>query len=158
MEKVAICPGSFDPITIGHYDIINRALQTFDKVIVAIGHNSQKKYLFSLEERIEFINNLFDDEPKVECKSYQGLTVNFCKELNIKFIVRGLRSSADFEYEKSIALLNQAIGEVETVFFLSRPEYSHISSSLVREILANNGDANAFLPKKLRGKVLVQGS
>jgi len=155
MERVAICPGSFDPITIGHYDIIKRALQTFDKVIVAIGHNSQKKYLFSLDERTNFINGLFNDEPKVECKTYQGLTVNFCKQLDIKFIVRGLRSSADFEYEKSIALLNQAIGEVETVFFLSRPEYSHISSSLVREILANNGDANAFLPEKLRGKVVV---
>jgi len=149
-NRIAVCPGSFDPITIGHIDIINRALPIFDKIIVALGYNQQKKYLFDEEKRIEFINNIFKNEPKISCSSYRGLTVNFCKTVNAKYLIRGLRSSADFEYEKGIALLNQSISEVETVFLISRPQYSHISSSIVREIIINGGDARQFLPKEVQ--------
>jgi len=149
-NRIAVCPGSFDPITIGHIDIINRALPIFDKIIVALGYNQQKKYLFDKEKRIEFINNIFKNEPKISCSSYRGLTVNFCKTVNAKYLIRGLRSSADFEYEKGIALLNQSISEVETVFLISRPQYSHISSSIVREIIINGGDARQFLPNEVQ--------
>jgi len=149
-NRIAVCPGSFDPITIGHIDIINRALPIFDKIIVALGYNQQKKYLFDEVKRIEFINNIFKNEPKISCSSYKGLTVNFCKTVNAKYLIRGLRSSADFEYEKGIALLNQSISEVETVFLISRPQYSHISSSIVREIIINGGDARQFLPKEVQ--------
>jgi len=149
-NRIAVCPGSFDPITIGHIDIINRALPIFDKIIVALGYNQQKKYLFDKEKRIEFINNIFKNEPKISCSSYKGLTVNFCKTVNAKYLIRGLRSSADFEYEKGIALLNQSISEVETVFLISRPQYSHISSSIVREIIINGGDARQFLPNEVQ--------
>jgi len=150
MERIAVCPGSFDPITIGHVDIINRAIPLFDKIIVALGFNQQKKYLFKEAERIQFVNDIFKDEDKVSCDVYKGLTVNFCKAVNAKFLIRGLRSSADFEYEKGIALLNQSISEVDTVFLISRPEYSHISSSIVREIIVNGGDARQFLPDEVK--------
>jgi len=149
-DKIAVCPGSFDPITIGHIDIIKRALPVFDKIIVALGFNQQKKYLFDEAKRTEFINKIFENEPKISCASYKGLTVNFCKTVNAKYLIRGLRSSADFEYEKGIALLNQSISEIETIFLISRPQYSHISSSIVREIIINGGNARQFLPDEVQ--------
>jgi len=149
-DRIAVCPGSFDPITIGHVDIIKRALPIFEKIIVALGYNQQKKYLFDEAKRIEFINEIFKNEPKISCTTYKGLTVNFCNSVNAKFLIRGLRSSADFEYEKGIALLNQSISEIETVFLISRPQYSHISSSIVREIIMNGGDARQFLPDEVQ--------
>lgn len=150
MKRIAVCPGSFDPITVGHVDVINRSIDLFDEVIVAIGYNREKKYLFPLEQRIEFINKIFDGEPKVRTDSYQGLTVNYCKEVGAKYMIRGLRSSADFEYEKGIALLNQSISDIDTIFVIARPEYSHISSSIVREIIVNGGDADQFLPDAIK--------
>lgn len=148
-KRIAVCPGSFDPITIGHVDIIKRAIPLFDQIIVALGFNQQKKYLFKEEQRIQFINDIFIKEDKVTCDVYKGLTVNFCKSVNAQFLIRGLRSSADFEYEKGIALLNQSLSEIETIFLISRPQYSHISSSIVREIIVNEGDARQFLPDEV---------
>lgn len=148
-KRIAVCPGSFDPITIGHVDIIKRAIPLFDQIVVALGFNQQKKYLFDEAKRIQFINDIFKKEDKVSCDVYKGLTVNFCKSVNAQFIIRGLRSSADFEYEKGIALLNQSISEIETIFLISRPEYSHISSSIVREIIINGGNARQFLPEEV---------
>lgn len=149
MKRIAVCPGSFDPITIGHVDIIKRAIPLFDQIIVALGFNQQKKYLFEEAKRIQFINDIFKNEDKVTCSVYKGLTVNFCQTVDAQFLIRGLRSSADFEYEKGIALLNQSISEIETIFFISRPEYSHISSSIVREIIVNGGNARQFLPDEV---------
>jgi len=152
--RIAVFPGSFDPITIGHYDIVKRALPLFDKIIVAIGQNSNKKYLFSLEKRLELLTELFQDEPKVERNAYSGLTADYCRTENAKYLLRGLRSSADFEYEKTIAQLNKDLHpDLETVFFVSAPQYTHISSTIVREIIINNGDATQFLPEKLRNLI-----
>ncbi len=146
--KKAIFPGSFDPFHNGHLDILTRALPLFDEIVLAIGENSSKKYLFSLEQRLEMLNKQFADEPKVIVKSYSGLTARFCETEGIKYILRGLRSGNDFDYEKSIAQLNNAISpELDTVFFISPPHLSHVSSSIVREIMINNGDARQFLPE-----------
>lgn len=148
--KIAVFPGSFDPITSGHEDLIRRASLMFDKLIVAIGVNSQKKYLFDLEQRLSWLEEVFADDDKIEVSNYTGLTVRFCKQVNSKFIVRGLRNSSDFEYEKQISQLNNILGEgIETVFLVSQPKFSHISSSIVREILKNNGDASSLLPKQI---------
>lgn len=149
--RIAVFPGSFDPITLGHEDLIRRAALLFEEVIVAVGENSQKSYLYSLEERIRWLNEVFVDNDKITVDSYQGLTVNFCKERNSKFIVRGLRNSSDFEYEKQISQLNNIIGDgIETIFLISSPGYSHISSSIVREIIKNKGDASALIPKQIK--------
>ncbi len=148
--KIAVFPGSFDPITSGHEDLIRRAARMFDKLIVAIGVNSQKKYLFDLEQRIKWLEAVFADDDSIEVAHYEGLTVRFCKEVGSSFIVRGLRNSSDFEYEKQISQLNNILGEgIETMFLVSQPSLSHISSSIVREILKNNGDASALLPKQV---------
>ncbi|MGB1248086.1 MAG: pantetheine-phosphate adenylyltransferase [Chitinophagales bacterium] len=150
MSKIAIFPGSFDPITIGHVDILKRALPLFDKIIVAIGVNSQKKYLYTLEQRLEAIEKVFEDEPKVETGHYEGLTINYCKEKNAKYILRGIRSAADFEYEKTIAHLNNAMDtDLETILILSKPELSSISSTIVREIIKGNGDVSKFIPSEV---------
>lgn len=151
--KIAVFPGSFDPITSGHEDLIRRASLMFDKLIVAIGVNSQKKYLFDLEQRLAWLEEVFADDDKIEIADYNGLTVRFCKKVNANFIVRGLRNSSDFEYEKQISQLNNILGEgIETVFLVSQPKYSHISSSIVREILKNDGDASSLLPKQVKIK------
>jgi len=132
LMKIAVFPGSFDPITAGHEDLIKRAASLFDHIIVAIGENSQKKYLFPLDQRLNWLEEVFEDFDNISVDSYVGLTVRFCKEKDANFIVRGLRNSNDFEYEKQISQLNNIIGEgVETAFLVSRPEYSHISSSIV---------------------------
>lgn len=150
--KRALFPGSFDPLTLGHYDIINRGVTLFDEVIVAIGINSSKKYMFTLEERKNFIEEAFKDEPKVKVATYKGLTVDFCKELGVKFILRGLRNPADFEFEKAIAHTNRDLAPIETVFLLTAADTSYISSSIVREVILNNGDYTKLVPKSVRVK------
>ena len=144
--KKAIFPGSFDPITLGHLDIVNRGVTLFDEVIIAIGENSSKEYMFSLEERKQFIENTFKNNPKVNVMSYQGLTTEFCKEIGVDFILRGLRNPADFEFEKAIAHTNLELSKVETVFLLTSTQTSFISSSIVREIIRFKGDYKKLVP------------
>ena len=144
--KSAVFPGSFDPITIGHVDLVNRAIDLFDKIIIAIGANSSKQFLFSAEQRRAMISEIFKDEPKVEVAIYEGLTVDFCLRKEAWYILRGLRSAADFEYENTIARLNHSLNDkVETVFMSSQPQYVHISSTIVREIHLNKGDVSKFV-------------
>jgi pantetheine-phosphate adenylyltransferase len=147
--KKAVFPGSFDPITLGHYDIIHRALPLFDEIIIAVGINADKKYMFSLEERIKFIQQTFKNELKIKVTTYEGLTVEYCKSVNVDFILRGLRNPADFEFEKAIAIANRKLTGIETVFLLTSAEASFISSSIVRDIFINNGDASIFVPKSV---------
>ncbi|PWH81762.1 pantetheine-phosphate adenylyltransferase [Algibacter marinivivus] len=150
--KRALFPGSFDPLTLGHYDIIKRGVPVFDEIIVAIGVNADKKYMFSLEERIKFIEDAFAHEPKVKVVSYTGLTVDFCKELGIEFILRGLRNPADFEFEKAIAHTNRDLAPIETVFLLTSASTSYIASSIVRDVIRNNGDYTKLVPDNVRVK------
>ena len=146
--KIAVFPGSFDPITNGHIDIVRRFAPLFDKIIVAVGINSAKKGLFSLEQRLEWLEEVFANDPNIDVGSFEGLTVNFCKKENAQYLVRGLRNASDFDYEKTISQLNNIIGDnVETVFFISKPEYSHISSTIVREIIKGKGDISTFVPE-----------
>lgn len=145
--KVAIFPGSFDPITVGHVDLIERSLPLFDKVILAIGQNSQKKYHFSLKQRQAWLKKIAKNYDKVSLATYKGLTVNFAKTVNAGFLIRGLRNASDFDYEKTISQLNNIVGEgLETVFFIAHPEMSHISSTIVREIIKGKGDVAKFVP------------
>ena len=146
----AIFPGSFDPITLGHADIIKRATNIFDEIIVAIGINNEKKHLFSDDVRIKFIEDTFIKEPKVKVKKYNGLTISFCKKNNIDKILRGIRNPSDFEFEKAIAHTNYKLSGVETVFLITNPEFSYISSSIVREIIENNGNYKKLVPKTVR--------
>ncbi len=150
--KRALFPGSFDPITLGHYDIIKRGVKLFDEVIVAIGINSDKKYMFSLEERKQFIEDAFKDEPKVKVLTYEGLTVDFCKEISVKYILRGLRNPADFEFEKAIAHTNRKLSNIETVFLLTSVKTSFISSSIVREVIRYNGNYGILVPDSVKVK------
>jgi len=147
MDRIAIFPGSFDPITKGHENIILRASQLFDKIIVAVGNNSDKNSFFTLEQRVEFIKQTFVTKSGIEVDTYDGLTVEYCKKMNARFILRGLRSSLDFEYEKSISQLNRNLdSNIDTVFLITAPEFAAISSTIVREILANKGDVTPFIP------------
>jgi pantetheine-phosphate adenylyltransferase len=150
--KRAIFPGSFDPLTLGHEDIIKRSVKLFDEVIVAIGINADKKYMFSLDERKTFIEDCFKDEPKVKVVTYKGLTVDFCKKNNVEFILRGLRNPADFEFEKAIAHTNRDLAPIETVFLLTAASTSYISSSIVRDVIRNNGDYTLLVPNSVRIK------
>ena len=145
--KKAVFPGSFDPITIGHLDIVERAIKVFDEIIIAVGDNTNKKYMFPKEKRVEFVKQTFYNYDNVKIESYDGLTVDFCKKNNIEFMIRGLRNPADFEFEKSIALTNREMTDIETIFFLTSPENSFISSSIVRDLIRNNGDYKLFIPK-----------
>ncbi|MEZ5038306.1 MAG: pantetheine-phosphate adenylyltransferase [Saprospiraceae bacterium] len=150
MSKVAVFPGSFDPITVGHLALVKRALPLFDKVIVAIGENSQKRYLFNLEQRISWLKLVFADEPKVEVDFFENLTAHYCQKIGARYLLRGLRNASDFDYEKTISQLNHIVGNgIETIFLISEPEHSHISSTIVREIIKWGGDASPFLPKEL---------
>lgn len=148
--RKAVFPGSFDPITNGHEDIIRRAIPLFDEIIVAIGVNADKKYMFTLDERKHFIEETFKDEPKIKVETYQGLTIDFCKEKNAQFILRGLRNPADFEFEKAIAHTNRVLSKIETVFLLTAASTSYISSSIVRDVLRNGGDYTVLVPKAVR--------
>jgi pantetheine-phosphate adenylyltransferase len=148
MERVAVFPGSFDPITRGHESVIRRAMTLFDRIIIAIGENSGKKSYFSLEERVDWLRQLFGAEPRIGIEVYQGLTVDFCRKHNIQFILRGLRTSADFEFERGIGQMNRMmVPEIETVFLLCSPEYTSLSSSIVRDIIRNGGDVRQFVPE-----------
>ncbi len=150
--KKAIFPGSFDPITLGHFDIIKRGTEIFDEVIVAIGINADKKYMFPLEERKNFIEKAFADYSNISVVTYKGLTIDLCKKLNAEFILRGLRNPADFEFEKAIAHTNRKMTAIETVFLLTDPETSYISSSIVRDVLRNGGDYSLLVPDSVRIK------
>ena len=143
----AVFPGSFDPLTLGHKDIIDRGLPLFDEIIIAIGTNSSKKYMFELEQRKEFIIKTYQDEPKIKVDTYQGLTIDYCNKIDSDFILRGLRNPADFEFEKAIAHTNRRMSKIETVFLLTSADTSFISSSIVRDILKNKGDVSLFVPK-----------
>jgi pantetheine-phosphate adenylyltransferase len=147
--KRAIFPGSFDPITLGHVDIINRALPLFDEIVIAIGVNADKKYMFSLEERIQFIKKNYENEPKISVKTYSGLTIQFCKEINVDFILRGLRNPADFEFEKAIAQTNRKLSGIETVFLLTSAATAFISSSIVRDVYRHGGDISEMVPESV---------
>ena len=145
----AVFPGSFDPITLGHYDIIKRGISLFDEVIVAIGINASKNYMFSLEEREQFIKEAFKDEPKIKVVTYEGLTIELCKRLDSDFILRGLRNPADFEFEKAIAHTNRTLSKIETVFSLTAASTSFISSSIVRDVIRNGGDYKQLVPESV---------
>ena len=148
MKKIALFPGSFDPITKGHVDIIKKSLLIFDQVVIGIGTNSSKKPLFTIEQRMAWINEVFKDETRLDIQIYSGLTIEFCKQIHANFIVRGLRSGLDFEYEQSIAFANKEMEtSIETVFLLSSPSTSNISSTIVRDIIINKGDYSKFVPQ-----------
>jgi len=154
MKKIAVFPGSFDPITRGHESIIRRALPVFDEIIVALGENPEKKTYFPLANRLKWLELVFSDEPKVRIVKYSGLTVDFCMRMNAGYILRGLRTSADFEFERTIGLMNKAISPaIETVFFLSAPEYDALSSSVVRDILRNGDDVRKFVPEQISSEM-----
>lgn len=145
--KIAVFPGSFDPITLGHYDIVTRALPLFEKIIVAVGTNAAKNYMFPLEQRVEWIKETFKDEPKIVADTYSGLTVKYCKEKGVNFILRGLRNPADFEFEKAVAQTNRKLEkDLETVFLLTSSGLSSISSSIVRDVIRHEGDYSQFVP------------
>ena len=144
--KRAVFPGSFDPITLGHVDIINRALPLFDEIIIAIGINAAKKYMWSQEERVALIEKAFSGNNKIKVKTYTGLTADFCKAEGAGFILRGLRNTTDFNYEQTIAQANAKVNGVDSVFIICSPEYSHISSSIVRDIARNDGDYSSLVP------------
>jgi pantetheine-phosphate adenylyltransferase len=149
MKRKAVFPGSFDPITLGHYDIIKRGVSLFDEVIVAIGINADKKYMFTLEDRKKFIEDAFKDEPKVSVITYEGLTIDLCRKMEARFILRGLRNPADFEFEKAIAHTNRKLSKIETVFLLTASNTSYISSSIVRDVIRNNGDYTVLVPESV---------
>jgi len=150
MKNKAVFPGSFDPLTLGHTDIIDRSIPLFDEIVIAIGTNSSKQYMFSLEERKKFIEKTYAHQPKVIVDTYEGLTIDYCKKVNSRFILRGLRNPADFEFEKAIAQTNRKLSEIETVFLLTSADTSYISSSIVRDILVNNGDVSLLVPKAVK--------
>lgn len=148
--KTAIFPGSFDPFTIGHESIVRRAIPMFDKIIVMIGFNANKKSFFPLAKRLKWINQVFQHDEKVEVRVHEGLTVDFCKEVGASYILRGLRTSADFEYERAIAQVNKKMHpEIETVFLLTLPEHTPVNATIIRDIVFHGGDASMFLPKGL---------
>jgi pantetheine-phosphate adenylyltransferase len=150
MSKIAIFPGSFDPITNGHVDIVKRALPLFDQMIIAIGINTQKKSLFTLQQRMAWIKAVFKDEPKIVVDTYEGLTVHYCIKKNASYIIRGIRSAGDFDYEKTIAHLNLTMAPgLETLLILSKPELSAVSSTIVREIIIGHGDTSKFIPAEI---------
>ncbi len=149
--QTVVFPGSFDPITIGHEDLVRRAIPLFDRIVVAIGVNTKKQYLFSLEQRLAWLREVFADEPTVQVTHYEGLTANFCRSIGARFLLRGLRHGTDFDYEKTISQLNATlVEELDTVFLISRPCYSHISSSVVRELIRAGADVSAFVPSAVQ--------
>lgn len=148
MQRICLFPGTFDPVTLGHVDIIDRAIPLFDKIIVGIGTNTTKAPMFTAEQRLSWIKEIYKQETRVEGAIYEGLTVNFCKKVNAKFILRGIRYVSDFEYEKTIADANRTLdNSIETIFLTGEPKYTSVASTIVRDILRNNGDASHFLPE-----------
>jgi pantetheine-phosphate adenylyltransferase len=150
LQRICLFPGTFDPLTLGHVDIINRSLNLFDKIVVGIGINASKQPMFTPEQRLEWVKEIFKDEPKVEGAVYDGLTVNFCRQINAHFILRGIRYVSDFEYEKTIADANRTLDRnIETVFLTGEPKYTSVASTIVRDIIRNGGDATLFLPPEV---------
>lgn len=150
MERIAIFPGSFDPFTIGHESIVQRAIPLFDKIVIMIGYNANKTSFYSIEKRLKWINQVFQDVDKIEVKTYDGLTVDFCKEVNAKYILRGIRTSSDFEYERAIAQVNKKMHpEIESVFLLTLPEHTPVMATIVRDIVSHGGNISMFIPKAL---------
>jgi pantetheine-phosphate adenylyltransferase len=149
-SPIAVFPGTFDPITIGHVSIVQRALPLFGKVIVGMGVNTSKKTMFDVEQRLGWIRDAFAGDARVEAMAFEGLTVDLCKTVGARFILRGLRNSTDHGYERSIALMNRQLAGVETIFLPSAPEHAHISSTIVRELIANKADVSALVPMDLR--------
>ena len=145
--KIAVFPGSFDPITTGHVDLVRRALPLFDEVVVAIGVNTQKASLYSLDTRLRWLRETFEAEPRIRVDHFERLTAHYCTRIGARYLLRGLRNASDFDYEKTISQLNHIVGDgIETVFLIAQPEFSHISSTIVREIIRGGGDARTFLP------------
>ena len=156
--KRAIFPGTFDPFTLGHFDILKRSKQLFDEIIVGIGKNSEKKTMFSLKERVEFIEKVVKDDDKIKVMSYDGLTIDFCEKVDAKFIVRGVRNNGDFEFEKAIARTNRFLSRIETIFILTSAKTSFISSSIVRDLINNDGDYSKLVPESIYDFVLKNHS
>ena len=151
MNKTAVFPGSFDPFTVGHEALVKRALSLFDRVIIAVGENSEKKTLFSIEQRLKMISKVFDGESRLAVTRFSGLTVDFCRKNKADYIIRGLRTSADFEYERAMGQINRKMApEIETVFFLTSTEHTPINSTIVRDIIVNGGDASMFVPSSIK--------
>src|SRR3982751_4025207 len=156
MSRICLFPGTFDPVTLGHIDIINRAMPLFDRVVIGIGRNVNKTPMFSEEQRLQWLKDIYKDEPKVEAIFYEGLTVNCCKKVGANFILRGIRYVNDFEYEKAIADMNRSIdvNRIETIFLTCLPEYTSVASTLVRDVLKNGGDVSQFLPEEVNESIL----
>ena len=153
MDKIALFPGSFDPFTVGHESLVRRALPMFDKIVIGVGVNTDKRYFFSEEDRVQWIKDLFKDESKIEVCTYQGLTVDYCAKIGAQYILRGLRTSADFEFERAVGQTNKSLHpDIETVFLLTAPEHTFISSSIVRDLFINGGDTSKFVPKGMKLK------
>jgi pantetheine-phosphate adenylyltransferase len=151
MPRIALFPGSFDPVTIGHVDIVKRSVSLFDKIIIGVGTNSTKQTMFSLEQRLIWLKNTFADTPNVEVNAYDGLTVDCCRKYNAQYILRGLRTSTDFQFEKAIAQMNQLLeSKIETIFILSSPQYAPVSSTIVRDIIRHGGNVKQFLPEAVK--------
>ncbi len=146
-KRIAVFPGSFDPFTVGHEALVKRTLSLFDQIIIAVGMNANKKYMFTTEKRTEWIKKVFANEAKIRVTSFTGLTVDFCKKNKADFIIRGVRTSTDFEFEKAIAQMNRSISPIETIFIMPLPEHSAINSTIIRDIIRNGGDVSAFVPK-----------
>jgi pantetheine-phosphate adenylyltransferase len=153
--RICLFPGTFDPLTLGHVDIINRSLNLFDKIVVGVGMNASKAPMFSGEQRLQWISEIYKNEPKVEGALYEGLTVNFCRKIGARFILRGIRYVSDFEYEKTIADANRTLdNNIETIFLTGEPKYTSVASTIVRDIIRNGGDASQFLPEVVAKSLL----
>ncbi len=151
MTRICLFPGTFDPITKGHVDVIERAVGLFDKLIIGVGINSSKQPMFSLQQRTGWIQDIFRNDPRIEVASYEGLTVDYCRQINARYILRGIRYISDFEYEKAIADMNRMISpDIETIFLTCSPLYSTISSTLVRDLIRNKANSSMFLPEEVR--------
>jgi pantetheine-phosphate adenylyltransferase len=156
MQRTCLFPGTFDPVTLGHIDIINRAIPLFDKLVIGIGRNTNKVPMFSEDQRLKWLMDIYKDEPKIKAIAYDGLTVNCCKKVGANFILRGIRYVNDFEYEKAIADMNRSIDvrRIETIFLTCLPEYTSVASTLVRDVLKNGGDVSQFLPEEVNESIL----
>ncbi len=151
MQRICLFPGTFDPITLGHVDVIERAVKLFDKLVIGVGINSSKQPMFTVEQRTGWIEEIFKKDPRIEVAGYEGLTVDYCREINASFILRGIRYVSDFEYEKAIADMNRMlVPDIETIFLTCSPLYSTISSTLVRDVIRNGGNAAMFMPKEVK--------
>ena len=150
MNKIAVFPGSFSPFSLGHKAVVDNALPIFDKIIIAVGNNPEKNQYFSIKKRLKWINDVYKNMPNISVERYEGLTVDFCKTVNANFIIRGLRDSHDFKFEKNIAQMNKKLNaEIETIFIITPPDLSHISSTILRDIIKNGGDISTFIPKEI---------